>query len=42
MLPAYTVEKSGFVKMLAKFNPRYDLPNRNYLVGWQLHRCIPE
>ena len=30
MLPAYTVEKSGFVKMLAKFNPRYDLPSRKY------------
>ena len=30
MLPAYTVEKSGFVKMLAKFNPHYDLPSRNY------------
>ena len=30
MAPAYTVEKSGFVKMLAKFNLRYDLPSRNY------------
>ena len=30
MLPAYTVEKSGFMKMLAKFNSRYDLPSRNY------------
>ena len=30
MLAVYTVEKSGFVKMLAKFNPRYDLPSRNY------------
>ena len=30
MLPAYTVEKSGFVKMLAKFNPRYDFPSRNH------------
>jgi len=30
MSPSYTVEKSGFMKMLAKFNPRYDLPSRNY------------
>ena len=30
MLPAYTVEKSGFKQMLSKFNPRYDLPSRNY------------
>ena len=28
--PAYTVEKSGFQQMLSKFNPRYDLPSRNY------------
>ena len=30
MLPAYTVEKSGFKQMLSKFNPRYDVPSRNY------------
>ena len=27
---SFTVEKSGFMKMLAKFNSRYDLPSRNY------------
>ena len=30
MLPAYTVEKSGFKQMLNKFNPRYDVPSRNH------------
>ena len=30
MLPAYTVKKSGFKQMLSKFNPRYDVPMRNY------------
>ena len=30
MLPVYTVEKSGFKQILSKFNPRYDLPSRNY------------
>ena len=30
MLPAYTVEKSGFKQMLSKFNPRYDVPSHNY------------
>ena len=30
MLPVYTVEKVGFKQMLRKFNPRYELPSRNY------------
>ena len=30
MLTTYTVEKSGFVQMLTKFNSRYELPSRNY------------
>ena len=30
MLPAYTVEKSGFKQMLNKFNPRYDVLSRNH------------
>ena len=30
MLPAYTVEKSGFKQMLNKFNPRYDVPSCNH------------
>ena len=30
MLPAYTVEKPGFIQLLTKFNPRYKLPSRNY------------
>ena len=30
MVPEYTVEKPGFRAMLETFNPRYDLPSRNY------------
>lgn len=30
MLPLNTVEKTGFKKMLQKFNSRYDLPSRSY------------
>ena len=30
MLPFTTVEKSGFKKMLATFDPRYELPSRKY------------
>lgn len=30
MLPIYTVEKPGFRRMLATFDPRYELPGRKY------------
>ena len=30
-LPLYTVEKKGFKTMLYKFDPRYELPSRNYI-----------
>ena len=30
MLPAYTIEKSGFKQMLNKFNPHYDVPSHNH------------
>ena len=30
MFPISTVEKAGFKSMLARFNPRYKLPSRNY------------
>ena len=30
-LPLYTVEKEGFKTMLYEFDPRYELPSRNYL-----------
>ena len=30
MVPLYTIEKSRFKKMIARFNLQYDLPSRNY------------
>ena len=29
-LPIYTVEKKGFIEMLRRFNPRYQLPSRSH------------
>ena len=32
-LPLYSVEKSGFKKLIAVFDPRCEIPSRNYFTG---------
>ena len=36
MVPIYTVERNGFIKMLQTMDPKYQLPSRKYFV-LQLH-----
>lgn len=33
MVPIYTVEKNGFIKMLQTIDPKYQLPSRKYFVA---------
>ena len=41
-LPVYIVEKNGFQQMLHKFNPRYQLPSRNYFMYTEIPKIYSE
>ena len=42
MLPISTVDKPGFKAMLRKFNPRYQLPNRNHITKVSIPELVAE
>uniref|UniRef100_A0A3B4T2Q5 HAT C-terminal dimerisation domain-containing protein n=1 Tax=Seriola dumerili TaxID=41447 RepID=A0A3B4T2Q5_SERDU len=41
-VPVYTVEKHGFQQMLEQFNPRYQLPSRNYFMYTEIPKIYTE
>ena len=42
MLPISTVDKPDFKAMLRKFNPRYQLPNRNHFTKVSIPELVAE
>ncbi|XP_065127446.1 E3 SUMO-protein ligase ZBED1-like [Paramisgurnus dabryanus] len=41
-VPVYTVEKHGFQLMLQQFNPRYQLPSRNFFMYTEIPKLYTE
>ena len=40
MQPLYAVERSGFKKLVAKLDPKYALPSRNYFQKQKFQDCV--